>query len=288
MRIPEKPLTSNPESSGGIEERTVKVGLALGGGVVRGVAHLGVLSVFEKEGIPIDYVSGSSVGALIGAIYCSGLTTEEALEVTSHTTWFHLANLTWPKRGLFSFDKMEYWLTLLLGDLLIEAMPRRFAAVTTDLDTGEKVVLERGRLAPAVRASCSIPGIVAPRLIDGRLLGDGTLVDSVPVSVAREMGADYVIGVDILQPTVREGWGAVGFGLDALEILVRQAGNGFQTADTIITPDLAGMTYIRFSKVKELFARGAQAAERSLERIQADLVRLGGLAASDLETEAVL
>lgn len=254
----------------------VRIGLALGGGVVRGIAHMGVISVLDEKGIPIDFVAGSSVGALVGGLYCAGVNMGDAHQLALSLNWFKLANIAWPRRGLLSFSKMEDWLVDTIGDCEIEALQKPFAAVTTDLDTGEKIVINSGKLAPAIRASCSIPGLVIPKDLNGRQLGDGSLVDSVPVSVVREMGAQYIIGIDILMPTVRDGWGAFGYGIDALEILVRQAGGGFGLADRVIVPQLAGMTYLRFSKIHEIYQRGREAAEVMLPFILDDLRVLNG------------
>lgn len=254
-----------------------KVGLALGGGVVRGFAHLGVISVLEEAGIPIDLISGSSAGSLVGALYCYGLSTREALDQARHLNWLKLISLTFPSQGIFSFNKLERWLDNLIGPIDFADLAKPFAAVATDLNTGERIILNEGKLSPAVRASCSIPGFFEPREINGRVLGDGSLVDSIPVESARMLGADYVIGVDILTPTVREQWGAFGYGIDALEIVFQRTGGGYTQADCLISPYLAGCTYLRFSKVQDLYQRGQQAAREMLPTIRADL---GALAVS--------
>ncbi|MFN2199498.1 MAG: patatin-like phospholipase family protein [Anaerolineales bacterium] len=244
------------------KEQQPIIGLALGGGVVRGFAHLGVISVLEQAGIPIDVVSGSSAGALIGALYCSGMPPSDAMQIASQLNWLKIAGLRWPSQGVFTFRKMERWLEDLTGVHTIESMQRPFAAVATDLDTGDKVVLDRGRLGPAVRASCSIPGFFDPVNINGRQLCDGSLVESIPVSVAQQMGADYVIGVDILTPAPRKTWGAIGYGLNALEIIFQRAGGGYEDADCLIEPDMAHATYFRFSKLKDLCTIGERAAHQ--------------------------
>lgn len=250
------------------------VGLALGGGVVRGFAHLGVISVLEEAGIPIDVVSGSSAGSLVAALYSYGLSCQEALDIARHLNWLKIASLRFPSKGILSFHKLERWLDNLIGPIDIEDLPKTFAAVATDLQSGEKVVLDHGKLSPVLRASCSIPGIFDPCYIDGRPLGDGSLVDSIPVDIARQLGADYVIGVNILTPTVREHWGALGYGIDALEILIQRTGGGYDAADCLISPQLAGCTYLRFSKVDELFEHGQEAARKMLPTITADLESL--------------
>ena len=173
--------------------------------------------------------------------------------------------------GWFSFDKLARWLVAEFGDLDFVDLQIPYAVIATDLQNGEAVTFRKGRVAPAVQASCSVPGIVTPVEIDGRLLVDGSLVNTVPVSVLREMGADYVIGVDIFSSSLRSHWGPFGMAITAIEILVRGAGGGIRDADCLISPDLAGRTYLRFSKRDELIALGQQAAQAKLDCIRSEL-----------------
>lgn len=249
-----------------------RVGLALGGGAVRGLAHLGALAVLEREGIPIDCVAGTSVGSVVGAAYCAGLRAEKLKDIAAQAEWRTLASLTWPTQGFVSFAKLERWLVALLGDLDFEQLALPFIAVATDMENGQPVFLREGRLAPAVRASCSVPGIVTPVKMDGRLLGDGGISDNLPIAAVRVLGADYVIGVDICRPALRRRWGPLGLGFTALETLVQRVGGGLEAADCLISPDLSGFSYVRFSQREELIARGAQAAEQQLALIQAALI----------------
>jgi NTE family protein len=247
-----------------------RVGLALGGGVGRGLAHIGVLNVLERAGISIDCVSGTSAGSIMGAVYCAGLGLERIRQEAQRLRWHHIASPAWPSRGLVSFHKLERWLVGKLGDLTFADLKIPFAAVATDLQTFEPVVLCKGRLAPAVRASCSFPGFVTPTEIDGRLLGDGFVTDSVPVSAVRALGAEYVIGVDILAPAIRKCWGALGYLVGGVEIMAQKAGQGVLQADCTISPDLAGVNYLSLDYHK-LVALGERAAEAKLPIIQAAL-----------------
>ena len=247
------------------------VGLALGGGAVRGLAHLGVLTVLEREGIPIDCVSGTSIGSLIGAAYCAGIKTQEMKEIAARIGWRDLVGPTWPVHGFVTLDKMERWMTAMAGDLIFDELATPFAVMATDVESGQPVVLREGRLAPAVRASCSVPGIMAPVKMNGRLLGDGGVTDNVPVAAVRALGADYVIGVDVCRPAPRRRWGPLGAGLTALETLVRHAGEGVRRADCLISPDLTGLSYVRFSRREALIAQGARATEKKLPLIWAAL-----------------
>lgn len=248
-----------------------RVGLALGGGVARGPAHIGALAVLEREGIPIDCVAGTSAGALIGAAYCAGIEIEQLCELAQQSGWRTLASLVWPRRGFVSFGKMEPWIENLVGEVDIRDLSIPFAAVASDLVRGEVVVLRRGRLARAVRASCSVPGIVTPVEIDGRLLCDGGVLDNLPVKAAREMGAEYVIGVDLFAPDCERRLGPLGMGIAAVESLIRRAGGGVDCADCLITPDISGTSYFQFSKSAEFIALGEAAAEEMIPSIRAAL-----------------
>jgi len=245
-----------------------KVGLALGGGVVRGLVHIGVLLVLEQEGIPIDLVAGSSAGSVIGAAYCAGLKLDHLVEFSRRINWLTIARPVWPIRGLVSFAALERVLISQIGDLTFADLKIPYTTVATDLLTGEMVPLNQGRVAPAVRASCSVPGIVVPAKLHGRLLVDGNYSNSTPVSVVREMGADYVIGVDIFTPTIRPRLGPVGYAIAGFEILVQAAGGGIASADCLISPDLKGKTYTRFSKRKQLIELGMSAAREKLPFIR--------------------
>lgn len=247
------------------------VGLALGGGVARGVAHLGVLSVLLDAGIPIDVIAGTSAGSIIGALYLRGVSVEEGLRLSRRLRWRDWASPVWPRRGLVSFRKMESWLEKVIGDPHFSDLPRPFATVAMDIESGERVVFREGRVIPAVRASCSVAGFVEPLDWEGRQLVDGSFVDTVPVSVARDLGAEYVIGVDIFVPALRRAWGAWGYLFSVIERMVQNAGLGVRQADCIIRPDLSGTTYLRFSQAEALYRRGVEAARAALPRLRADL-----------------
>jgi NTE family protein len=183
----------------------VKIGLALSSGGARGSAHAGILKVLEVEGIPISVVTGSSIGAMVGGAYVAGVSVERIEREWLDTDLPKVVRSflpTFPRAGLSSGNELRKYLRALLGDVQIEDLPIPFAAVACDIDTGEAVVLRRGPLADAMRASASIPGIFHPVRWEGRLLVDGGLIEPLPVRACRELGADLVIGVDIV-PTPR-------------------------------------------------------------------------------------
>jgi NTE family protein len=181
------------------------VGVALSGGGAAAFAHLGVLEALLEAEIPIRCVAGTSAGALIGAAFASGRLSQlrETIEALTWTRVLGLFDPTWPRAGLFAGERGLELIRPCLLDRL-EDLPLPFAAVATDLYTGEEVVLDRGPTLEVVRASAALPGVFTPRMLGGRVLIDGGLVNPVPVSVARRLGADFVIAVS-LYPVAIEG-----------------------------------------------------------------------------------
>ena len=182
-------------------ESSRKTGYALGGGAARGLAHIGVLKVLEEHGIFPDIIVGTSMGALVGALYAGGISINDieqfALRLNSPRLAL-LADVTLPLSGLVGGKRVVSLLKSILGDLTFSQMKYDFACVATDIRTGEQVVLSEGSLLEAIRASISLPGIFTPVKIGGRYLVDGGLINEVPVSVCRDMGAEYVVGVNVL------------------------------------------------------------------------------------------
>ena len=175
------------------------VGLALGGGAARGFAHIGILRVLEANGIVPDVVVGTSIGAAAGACYAGGQLDafeDWARHLTKRGVLGYL-DINFAGSGLISGSRLAARLEQTLGDTLIEDLPKRFAAIATELGTGHEIWLTRGRVVDAARASYALPGIFSPIRVGGRWLVDGALVNPVPVSAARALGARLVIGVNL-------------------------------------------------------------------------------------------
>jgi NTE family protein len=162
--------------------------------------------------------------------------------------------------GLLTFHRMERWVEDNIGQFDVRDLAIPFAAVASDLISGERVILSSGRLCTAIRASCSVPGFASPVEIDGRMLVDGGVTDNIPADVARILGADYVIGVDIFMPTLRPFLGPLSQSLAAIETLVRHAGRGSNECDCLIVPHMERRSYFRFSDYERLIALGEEAA----------------------------
>lgn len=183
------------------EQNQPKIGLALASGGARGAAHAGVLKVLAREGIPISAVSGSSIGAVVGGSYAAGLSPKRIEEEWLNTDLPKVMRSflpTFPRAGLSSGSGLRSYLRSTLGEIRIEDLPVPFAAVACDIDTGEAVVLREGPLVDALRASSAIPGIFSPVRWGDRFLVDGGLVEPLPVRACRDLGAEIVIGVDIV------------------------------------------------------------------------------------------
>jgi NTE family protein len=245
----------------------LRVGLALGGGVARGLAHIGVISVLENAGVPIDCIAGTSMGAIIGASYAAGLTVSDLKAIAARTGWRHVSQPFPSAGGLVTFNKMEHWVEEHIGDFDVRDLAIPFAAVASDLVSSERVILSRGKLSTAIRASSSVPGFAPPVEIDGRMLVDGGITDNIPADVTRILGADYVIGVDVFVPVLRRRLGPLAQGLAAIETLVRHAGKGSNECDCLITPRVEGRSYFRFAQYERLIALGEEAALARLPEI---------------------
>lgn len=249
-----------------------KVGLALGGGGARGMAHVGVIRTLQREGIPIGCLAGTSAGALVGAVCAAGIQSQGLLEMALQLRWRDIARPVWPRQGFFSFEPLESYLIRILGDLTFAELALPFAAVTADLATGQQVVLTEGRLAPAVRASCSVPGLATPVELDGRTLIDGGVVNNLPISVVRELGADLVIAVGLGAPPGDIPRGPLRTAVAAIDFLLISAADDPATADIHLPIPVWGLgSMVRTSRRHRFVSLGQQAAEAALPAIQAAL-----------------
>lgn len=258
-----------------------RIALVLGGGAARGFAHVGVIRALEQEKIPIDMIIGTSVGSLIGAIYASDLNsfdlewTAFALEKEHLFDFAVLAAFT--SMGPVKGDKLEEFVKAKVPVVNIENLKLPFAAVATDLNRGTRVVLDRGPVAKAVRASSAIPGVFNPVEHQGRLLVDGGVVDNIPISVAREKGADIVIAVDISENVIN-------FNITSLVDVMLQSVNIMfnenvrykkKDGDVLITPAVGSVAMLDFTQKKRCMQAGIEAAQRAMPEIRKKIEEWG-------------
>jgi NTE family protein len=247
------------------------IGVALGGGFARGIVHIGVLKVLKEEGIPVSMVTGTSVGALIGAAYCSGLTVAELEEVAHRVRFTSFARWTLSRCGLATTERMVAFLNVMLKVKTFEELTIPLGVTATDFKTGEGVVFQTGSIIDPVRASCAYPGMFLPVVIEGRWLVDGMLSHPVPTRPLREMGAKRVLAVQLKgqwskTTTPRHLFDVIGqsfaIAQDTMDPLWRGA------ADLVLEPDVAGFDYDDFKRADELIQVGELAMRRALPEVR--------------------
>jgi NTE family protein len=247
-----------------------RVGLALSGGAALGAAHIGVLQVLEEHGIRAACVAGTSAGAAVGALYCAGVPVPRIKELALDLQWSKVGKVVLPRKGFLDGSRLEEYLIKLLGDLTFEQLPIPFAAVAADILTDRLMVLREGRLAPAVRASCALPGVFTPVEYQDSVLVDGGIINNLPVSAVWDLGAEYVIAVDLSAPLV----GSRKVPSTTLELLffslgtlVRNTSREAELADVVILPEVGGFSPADLSHIPAIIERGRAAAEVQMPRI---------------------
>lgn len=253
----------------------LKVGLALGGGAARGFAHIGVIQVLEEAGIKPDLVVGTSAGSVVAALYASGKTGPQMQQVAETMEEAAITDWTLPlfSRGMLKGEALARYVNNLLGNRLIEDMKLPLGVVATDLQTGQGVLFRRGNTGTAVRASSAVPSVFQPVSIGGHDYVDGGLVSPVPVRFARQMGATYVVAVDISSPP--EGNQAN----DSLQILLQtfaimsKSINNWELkeADLVVRPALPGVKSADFGARRRSIEAGRLAMQQALPGLRAAL-----------------
>jgi NTE family protein len=249
----------------------VGIGLALGGGFARGLAHVGVLKVLEYENIPIRFIAGTSVGALIGAAYCSGLSIAELEQLAAHVRFKHFARWTLSRYGFASNQRMIGFLNSVLKVKTFEELRIPLAVTATDFSTGEGVVFHSGPLVDPVRASCAYPGMFLPVKIRGRLLIDGMLSYTVPTVPLRQMGAERVLAVHLKGRWISGEGPRHLFDVIGQCFSIAQEMNSTQwkeAADLVIEPNVNGYKYDAFEHSAELIRAGEIVTRAALPEIR--------------------
>lgn len=253
------------------QPRIPAIGLALGGGFARGMAHIGVLKVLEEEGIPVRIVAGTSVGALIGAAYCSGFSLEDLEKVAHSCRFTTFARWTVSRYGFASNDRMVSFLTHILKVKTFEELRIPLGVTATDFNTGEGVVFHSGSIIDPVRASCAYPGMFLPVNIRGRWLVDGMLSHPVPTRPLREMGAERVLAVHLKGQWSKDGvprhlFDVIGQSFAIAQDKMSHLWRG--AADLVIEPDVAGFAYDDFKRAGELIRCGEMAMRQALPEVR--------------------
>lgn len=247
------------------------IGLALGAGMARGCAHVGVLRELEKNRIPIDLIAGTSVGSLIGGAYAAGLSPDQIEELALKISWNDLGRWTVSTMGFYNSERTEDYVRKHFPVTEFEKARIPFGAVATDIQTGRMVVFTEGSLPLAIRASCALPIFYTPVMVNGRMMVDGGLVGHIPASVARLMGADIVIAIDVnsQQLPIPRPTHLLSVMSQALSIMGRSAIEYlYEDADVVIRPKIERVRPDDLSKAAEMIAAGEEAARRVIPKIK--------------------
>lgn len=252
---PSVPAVAKPAAS-------LRIALALGGGAARGFAHIGVIKALEAHGIHPDIIVGSSVGSLVGALYAGGYSGFELQRLAMAMNDTTISDWSLPDRGVIKGEALQNYVNSTLSHRPIEKLMKTLAIVVTDLQSGEEVVFRTGDTGMAVRASSSVPGLFQPVRINGRDYVDGALVSPVPVRVARSLGADIVIAVDISsRPQFAATASSVDVLLQAVNIMgQRIASHELPQADFVIRPSIDGIGGADFQAKHLAILEGERAA----------------------------
>ena len=254
-----------------LPQRRLTLGVALGGGFARGIAHVGVLKVLEEENIPVDYVAGTSVGAIIGAAYCSGMTAAELEEAAFAVRFRDFGRLTLSRYGFYNSDRMVRLFARVLKCHTFEELKIPLAIAATEFRTGEAVVFTKGPLADPIRASCAYPGMFLPVNIRGRWLVDGMLAHAVPSRPLLDMGAKKVLAVHLKGrwshgTAPRHLFDVIG---QCFAIAQDMSSTQWkQAADLIIEPDVNGYDYDAFVHTGALIKAGEIAMREAIPTLR--------------------
>jgi NTE family protein len=265
------------------------IGLALGGGFARGLAHLGVLQVLEQNHIPISCIAGTSIGSILGAAYASGAPLARIIATCRTLRFRDIARWRVSRLGLASNHRLGDLIERVFDSRQFEDLRIPMAVVATDLNTGEPVVLTHGNLVDAIRASCAFPGLFEPVEIGTRCLADGGLVAPVPTRAARDLGAGFVLGVSVGIQDGHRGAPSNIFQIVARAVSAAQKHQleiWERHADLVLRPDVQSFAWDDFDRADEAIEAGAAVARLALPRIQKYLGHAAAAAGRDLEAEA--
>jgi NTE family protein len=251
----------------------LRIGLALGGGAAKGFAHIGVIKALEAQGVAIEIVAGTSAGSVVGALYAAGLSGFELQKLAMELEESQVSDWSLPDRGVFKGEALQNFINKAVGNLPLERLRRSFAAVATDLRSGELIAFRTGNTGMAVRASSAVPGIFQPVAINGREYVDGGAVSPVPVRTARALGANFVIAVDIsAKPRDGKTQSTVDVLLQTFSIMGQAIGRfEMAEADLVIRPVTAELPAADFQARHKAILEGEKAVAQAMPELKTKL-----------------
>ena len=258
------------------QQAPIKIALALGGGAARGFAHVGVIKALEAQGIVPDIIVGTSAGSVVGALYAAGYNGFELQQLSMQMDEGQVSDWSIPNRGVIKGEALQDFINQAVKHLTLEKMKKLLAVVATDLRSGEMIVFRTGNTGMAVRASSSVPGVFQPVSINGREYIDGGLVAPVPIRVARSLGADFVIAVDISdKPENNKTASSADVLLQTFNIMSQTISrNELPTADIVIRPITPGISATDFKDRHMAVLQGEKAVSLILPELKEKLARM--------------
>jgi NTE family protein len=259
-----------------------RIGIVLSGGGARGLAHIGVLKVMREAGVPIDVLTGTSVGALVGALYCSGMSVEKIEDMAGDIGWSDLTNISNTSiielvvaGKLLSTENLEKYIAQNIGGKQFHELPVKFACTATDLKTGEEITFREGDVSSAVRASATIPGLFGPVEYSHRYLVDGGLVDNIPSELAKSLGADIIIVVDIRADFTKYSTSNILLALNQAIYIQGEllSAESLKKADVVIQPKVNDVSAYELWRGRECIDAGIVAARQSVKEIKKQIMQ---------------
>jgi NTE family protein len=252
-------------SAGSTLQTSPRIGLALGGGFARGIAHVGVLRVLQREGIPVSCIAGVSAGAMVAAAYASGSTPDEIEAVARTMRFKDVARWTISRYGLAGSERMCLFLKRLLKTDRFEAMRIPLTVVASDLESGKPVCFRSGDVVLPIRASCAYPGLFTPIRDHGRWLVDGMVTMEVPASPLRQMGATHIISVALPNPTAFDAGSVFSVVNRCFQVMAERSEREWRRcSNLVISPEVGNIGWDGFTNCRELVEAGEKAAEAAL------------------------
>lgn len=250
----------------------MKIGIALGGGAAYGLAHIGILKALEENGIKPHFIAGTSVGALVGGLYASGCSVAEVEAAAREFDWLKTVKFTIPKEGLISFERLDEFIEKHAKVRNIEDTKIKFASIAANLLDGKVEIMRKGPLAISIRASCGLPGLFTPTSYNNKLFVDGGVLNNVPTDVVKDMGADFVIGVDTLaksQIDILKHKDVFAIVWQSWAMAIQQYLNAasYKGADFVLMPDIQDIYPFDIYKREAIMERGYETAKTDMPKI---------------------
>jgi NTE family protein len=254
-----------------------QVGVALSGGTAKSVAHIGVLKALEEHGIEVTHVAATSGGSIIGSLFAAGISVTEIEERASQVTWKRLAGITLSRLGFLSSEKIQEFLLGEIGDTTFSDLRLPFAIVATNLATGGKKVFREGKVAEASRASCTLPQIYSPVIIDGEMYVDGGMVEYLPIETLSEFGPMFRLGVNLgAERDPQRPRHVLQLIMQIMGIVAQQNFKRSEAfADFLVAPDLRGYSPFALDRSRELMKIGYEEMQRRMPELLRALERFG-------------